>query len=45
LLWNFSGSDGSHPYSAVTLVKTGVLIGTTAEGGTANSGTVFELTY
>jgi len=45
LLWNFSGSDGSHPYSAVTLVKTGVLIGTTAEGGTANAGTVFELTY
>jgi uncharacterized repeat protein (TIGR03803 family) len=45
ILWSFSQSEGTHPYSTVTLVKPHVLIGTTPTGGTANAGTVYELTF
>lgn len=43
-LWTFSGSDGDTPSSPLVLTPSGTLIGTTANGGAANAGTVFELT-
>jgi uncharacterized repeat protein (TIGR03803 family) len=44
LLHSFSGSDGAYPWGGVILDPAGNLYGTTTEGGTENSGTVFELT-
>ncbi len=44
VLYNFSGgADGSMPYSGLVMDANGNLYGTTAEGGTAGYGTVFEL--
>ena len=44
VLHSFSGSpDGAYPYAAVILDSAGGLYGTTNEGGTFNSGTVFRL--
>jgi uncharacterized repeat protein (TIGR03803 family) len=39
-----NGTDGYNPYSGVILDSAGNLYGTTAEGGSFNAGTVFELT-
>jgi len=45
LLYKFSGgSDGGDPAAGVIIGNNGDLFGTTCGGGTANSGTVFELT-
>jgi uncharacterized repeat protein (TIGR03803 family) len=48
VLHDFTGSDGSGPYSGVTVGQNGDLYGTTAGGGTGDCsggcGTVFELT-
>jgi len=44
LLHSFSGSEGTYPFGGVVLGPTGALYGTTKEGGTENSGTVFQLT-
>lgn len=41
---NNNGVDGSQPYSGVTLDAVGNLYGTTFQGGSANGGTVFEIT-
>ncbi len=41
---SFTGSNGSHSVSALTLGKGGVLFGTTYDGGVYGYGTVFELT-
>ena len=38
------GTDGSYPPAGLTFDAAGNLYGTTAQGGTNNSGTVFELT-
>jgi uncharacterized repeat protein (TIGR03803 family) len=38
-----NGTDGSLPYAGVTLDSAGNIYGTTVLGGTAGSGTVFEL--
>jgi hypothetical protein len=38
------GSDGSHPVASLLLSAKGVLSGTTANGGTLDRGTVFNLT-
>jgi uncharacterized repeat protein (TIGR03803 family) len=38
------GSDGADPTAGVTIGSGGVLYGTTHNGGTSNSGTVFSLT-
>jgi uncharacterized repeat protein (TIGR03803 family) len=44
VLYNFGGSsDGSQPYGGVIADSAGNLYGTTSAGGTANCGTVFEL--
>ncbi len=44
VLYNFqAGTDGSRPFSNVTLDSRGNLYGTTEEGGNSNLGTVFEL--
>jgi uncharacterized repeat protein (TIGR03803 family) len=43
-LYTFTGSfDGCHPGGGVTLDAAGNLYGTTENGGTYNSGTIFEL--
>ncbi len=43
-LYNFSGGvDGCHPHGGLILDAAGNLYGTTANGGTLNSGTVFKL--
>jgi uncharacterized repeat protein (TIGR03803 family) len=45
ILWSFgSGGDGSYPFAGVIMDKSGNLYGTTGDGGTYGSGTVFELT-
>ncbi|MGD0416243.1 MAG: choice-of-anchor tandem repeat GloVer-containing protein [Terriglobales bacterium] len=44
LLHSFSGSEGTYPYGGVVLGPTGAIYGTTYQGGTENSGTVFQLT-
>ncbi|MGA2373790.1 MAG: choice-of-anchor tandem repeat GloVer-containing protein [Candidatus Korobacteraceae bacterium] len=45
VLHSFTGSpDGSGPLSAVTFDNSGNLYGTTLEGGTADDGTVYQLT-
>jgi uncharacterized repeat protein (TIGR03803 family) len=38
------GSDGAYPYYGLTAAANGELYGTTVAGGSANQGTVFELT-
>ncbi len=43
-LHTFAGSDGANPYAGLTTDGNGNLYGTTANGGTNNDGTVFELT-
>lgn len=40
----FSGSDGSSPYSGLTLGTDGNLYGTTLNGGLNNFGTIFKIT-
>jgi uncharacterized repeat protein (TIGR03803 family) len=45
VLYSFqSGTDGDHPYSGLIIDQKGALYGTTVEGGTTGSGTVFKLT-
>jgi uncharacterized repeat protein (TIGR03803 family) len=45
LLYSFgSGTDGQLPEASLTLDSSGALYGTTAGGGTNNTGTVFKLT-
>jgi uncharacterized repeat protein (TIGR03803 family) len=41
--FNVNGTDGSLPYSSLTLDASGYLYGTTDSGGVFNDGTVFEL--
>ena len=43
MLHSFTGADGVGPYAAVILDGSGNLYGTTANGGSANDGTVFKL--
>jgi uncharacterized repeat protein (TIGR03803 family) len=44
ILYNFTdGADGGYPWSGVIIDKSGNLYGATAEGGSGNFGTVFEL--
>ncbi len=43
VLYSFSGTDGETPYAGVIFGSKGRLYGTTAYGGTYNSGTAFEL--
>jgi uncharacterized repeat protein (TIGR03803 family) len=44
VLYNFrGGGDGTNPYAGLTAGPNGALYGTTVYGGTAGSGTVFEL--
>ncbi len=44
LLWTFQGADGSTPsYGALTFDQSDNAYGTTAEGGTSNNGTVYEI--
>ena len=44
VLYNFTGgSDGAHPQSRLTADGKGNFYGTTYQGGTSGSGTVFEL--
>jgi uncharacterized repeat protein (TIGR03803 family) len=42
-IWTFSGLDGSTPYASLVRDKSGNLYGTTADGGTGGSGTIFKL--
>ena len=42
--FNYNGKDGVVPYAGLILDAAGNLYGTTAEGGTYDGGTVFELT-
>jgi uncharacterized repeat protein (TIGR03803 family) len=45
VIYSFKGgTDGANPVSGVALTNTGVLYGTTVNGGTAGYGTVFSLT-
>jgi uncharacterized repeat protein (TIGR03803 family) len=44
VLASFSGDDGAFPVSSLLSDANGNLIGTTEEGGSSNSGTVFEIT-
>jgi uncharacterized repeat protein (TIGR03803 family) len=46
VLHNFAGSpnDGSYPYNPVSFDKAGDLFGATNLGGSANAGTIFEIT-
>jgi len=45
VLHNFTGNpDGSTPYGALVIDSSGNLYGTTIQGGTSNSGTVFKTT-
>ncbi len=43
-IYRFSGSDGLAPENTVEIDSSGDLYGTTAEGGSDNNGTVFQLT-
>jgi hypothetical protein len=45
VLHSFTGQngDGATPLAALTLSSTGVLYGTTSEGGTAGKGTAFAV--
>jgi uncharacterized repeat protein (TIGR03803 family) len=46
ILYNFKGgnaADGGNPYAALIMDNAGNLYGTTVNGGSRNSGTVFEL--
>jgi uncharacterized repeat protein (TIGR03803 family) len=43
VLVSFQGSDGEDPYGGVIIAANGDLLGTTAEGGSSNDGTVYEL--
>ena len=43
-VYSFSGADGSAPIGILSFDAAGNLYGTTALGGAANAGTVFELT-
>jgi uncharacterized repeat protein (TIGR03803 family) len=43
-VWNFNDTDGSQPYTGLTLDNTGNLYGTTYLGGSDGYGVVFELT-
>ena len=44
VLHNFAGgADGRHPLGGLAMDAKGNLFGTTVEGGTANSGTVFQI--
>lgn len=44
-LYSFTGgNDGGYPQAGVTVGRHGTLYGTTSSGGTANFGTVFQLT-
>jgi uncharacterized repeat protein (TIGR03803 family) len=42
-LYNFQGTDGAYPFGGVILDAAGNLYGETTQGGSANQGTVFEL--
>jgi len=44
VLHNFSGTDGSGPFCALTFDSAGNVYGTTVYGGLDNNGVVFELT-
>lgn len=43
-LYQFSGTDGSQPYASLVLDQSGNLYGTTRDGGTYGTGTIFKLT-
>ena len=43
VLHNFSNTDGVHSLAALMLPPDGILYGTTAQGGTNSSGTVFSI--
>jgi uncharacterized repeat protein (TIGR03803 family) len=45
VLHSFSGSDGATPFSGVLPDGAGSLYGTTTAGGSANTGTVFQLKH
>lgn len=46
ILWNFSGAaDGSYPFAAPILVGTNELIGSSAQGGSANAGCIWKVTF
>jgi uncharacterized repeat protein (TIGR03803 family) len=46
LLYSFlGGNDGTNPVNSTLLLKGTTLYGTTNSGGSANDGTIFELTY
>jgi uncharacterized repeat protein (TIGR03803 family) len=42
--FNADGMDGENPYAGLIFDAAGNLYGTTSDGGTSNSGTLFELT-
>jgi uncharacterized repeat protein (TIGR03803 family) len=42
--FNADGIDGENPYAGLIFDAAGNLYGTTSDGGTSNSGTLFELT-
>jgi uncharacterized repeat protein (TIGR03803 family) len=44
LLWNFKGPNGQGPFGSVILDSAGNLYGTTAVGGSKNTGVVFKIT-
>ena len=44
VLYNFTnGSDGGFPRAGLTIDRTGILYGTTSQGGAQNGGTVFKM--
>ena len=43
MLASFNGTDGANPFAGLIADAAGDLFGTTAEGGTSNDGTVFEI--
>ncbi len=43
VIHSFTGADGQSPYAGLTMDAAGRLYGTTYEGGSSNSGTVFRL--